>query len=103
MLAFRVVGIYPERSRERALGGLRAPMIGRERELEQLGGEVGDGSRRIVVVAPPGVGKTRLVEELGEHSAATGAVVLRARLRPDLLSPFEPVGQLVRSVGDPTT
>jgi class 3 adenylate cyclase/tetratricopeptide (TPR) repeat protein len=101
VLAFRVAGIYPERSRERALGGLRAPIIGRERELEQLGGAVGNGCRRIVVVAPPGVGKTRLVEELGDHSATTGAVVLRARLRPDLLSPFEPVGQLVRSIGDP--
>lgn len=101
VLAFRVAGIYPERSRERALGGLRAPIVGRERELEQLSGEVGNGCRRIVVVAPPGVGKTRLVEELGEHSAAAGAVVLRARLRPDLLSPFEPVGQLVRSVGEP--
>jgi tetratricopeptide (TPR) repeat protein len=101
VLAFRVAGIHPERSRERALGGLRAPIIGRERELEQLDRAAGKGSRRIVVVAPPGVGKTRLVEELGDHSTTTGNVVLRARLRPDLLSPFEPVGQLVRSVGEP--
>ena len=98
VVASRVVGIYPERSRERALGGLCAPIVGRESELEQLSGAVGGGCRRIVVVAPPGVGKTRLVEELG---ATTDAVVLRARLRPDLLSPFEPVGQLVRSVGEP--
>src|SRR4051794_1294009 len=101
VVASRVLGIYPERSRERALGGLRAPLVGREAELEQLSSATGDGSRRVVVVAPPGVGKTRLVEELGDHAATTGAVVLRARLRPDLLSPFEPVGQLVRSVGKP--
>jgi class 3 adenylate cyclase len=98
--AWQVLGVYPERSRERALGGLRAPMIGRVEELEQLIGLLGDGARRIVVVAPPGVGKTRLLEEYGAEAAGRGAAVLRARLRPDLLSPFEPVGQLVRSLGD---
>ena len=48
--------------------------------------------RRVTVVAPPGVGKTRLLDELA--AAAAGAAVLRARLRPDVLSPFEPVAQL---------
>jgi class 3 adenylate cyclase/tetratricopeptide (TPR) repeat protein len=99
--AWRVVGPYPERSRERALGSLRAPMIGRAAELERLLGPLGDGPRRIVVVAPPGVGKTRLLTECGAEGAHRGAAVLRARLRPDLLSPFEPVGQLVRSAGRP--
>src|SRR5207253_2404981 len=69
VLASRVVGIYPERSRERALGGLRAPTVGRDGELQHLGRAIGKGSRRIVVVAPPGVGKTRLLEELGNHAA----------------------------------
>jgi class 3 adenylate cyclase/tetratricopeptide (TPR) repeat protein len=99
--ASRVIGLYPERSRERALGGLRAPMVGRDAELEQLLDPLGDGSRRIVVVAPPGVGKTRLLTEYGAEASRRGAAVFRARLRPDLLSPFEPIGQLVRSVGEP--
>jgi class 3 adenylate cyclase/tetratricopeptide (TPR) repeat protein len=99
--AWLVLGVYRERSRERALGGLRAPMIGRNEELERLISSLGDGSKRIVVVAPPGVGKTRLLEECGVEADRRGAAVLRARLRPDLLSPFEPVGQLVRSLGDP--
>jgi class 3 adenylate cyclase len=90
--AWRAVGIHAERSRERALGGLRAPTLGRETELERLGALVGS-TARITVVAPPGVGKTRLLDEL--EGAATGAAVLRARLRPDVLSPFEPVAQLV--------
>ena len=52
-----------------------------------------------LVVAPPGVGKSRLLSELAAELAGSGAVVFRAQLRPDLLSPFEPVGQLVRSAG----
>ncbi|MGZ4418258.1 MAG: ATP-binding protein, partial [Gaiellaceae bacterium] len=99
--AWHVLGLYPERSRERALGGLRAPMIGRVDELRKLVGSLGDGAQRIVVVAPPGVGKTRLLEEVGAEASRRGAAVLRSRLRPDLLSPFEPVGQLVRSLGNP--
>jgi class 3 adenylate cyclase/tetratricopeptide (TPR) repeat protein len=100
--AWRVLGAYPERSRERALGGLRAAMVGRNAELRQLLASLGHRADCIVVVAPPGVGKTRLVEELGIEAATRfGARVFRARLRPDLLSPFEPIGQLVRSVGQP--
>ncbi len=99
--AWRVIGAYVERSRERALGGLRAPMIGRDAELRELLALLDDGAGRTVVVAPPGVGKTRLLEELGTKAAQSGARVFRARLRPDLLSPFEPIGQLVRSVGRP--
>ena len=89
--AWRAVGVHAERSRERALGRLRAPTLGREAELKHLGALVGS-TTRVTVVAPPGVGKTRLLDELA--TAATGAAVLRARLRPDVLSPFEPIGQL---------
>jgi class 3 adenylate cyclase/tetratricopeptide (TPR) repeat protein len=95
--AWRAIGVFPERSRERALGDLRAPTLGREEEMSRLLGALGDGARRVVVVAPPGVGKTRLLESVGAAAGQTGAAVLRARLRPDLLAPFEPVGQLVRA------
>jgi class 3 adenylate cyclase/tetratricopeptide (TPR) repeat protein len=99
---WRVVGLFPERSRERALGALRAPMVGREGELAGLLERLGREAGRVVVVAPPGVGKTRLTTECGEEALRRGAAVFRARLRPDLLSPFEPVGQLVRSVAAPS-
>ncbi len=89
--AWRAVGVHAERSRERALGRLRAPTLGREAELKYFGALVGT-TARVAIVAPPGVGKTRLLDELA--AAAAGAAVLRARLRPDVLSPFEPVGQL---------
>src|SRR5260370_793438 len=84
--AWRAVGVHAERSREHALGRLRAPTLGREDELRRLGALVGT-TARVTIVAPPGVGKTRLLDELA--AAADGAAVLRARLRPDVLSPFE--------------
>src|SRR3954468_2642416 len=89
--AWRAVGVHGERSRERALGGLRAPTLGRGDELGRLGALVGS-TARVTVIAPPGVGKTRLLDELA--AAVAGAAVLRARLRPDVLSPFEPIAQL---------
>ena len=97
--AWRVVGVYAERSRERALGGLQAPTLGRADEVTRLRALVG-ATARVVVVAPPGVGKTRLLDELA--AAASGAAVLRARLRPDVLSPFEPVAQLAGGTREPT-
>jgi class 3 adenylate cyclase len=96
--AWRAVGVHAERSRERALGRLRAPTLGREDELKRLGALVGS-TARVTIVAPPGVGKTRLLDELA--AAAAGAAVLRARLRPDVLSPFEPVGQLAGGTRTP--
>ncbi|HEY4235850.1 MAG TPA: adenylate/guanylate cyclase domain-containing protein [Gaiellaceae bacterium] len=97
--AWRAVGVHAERSRERALGGLRAPTLGREDEVAHLRSLVGS-TARVTVVAPPGVGKTRLLDELAV--VAAGAAVLRARLRPDVLSPFEPVAQLVGGMRTPT-
>jgi len=87
----------PEPSRERAMRGIRAPMLGRDAELAELlrlaeasPGTVG----RAHIVASPGVGKTRLVDELAD---AFDGAVLRARLRPDVLSPYDGVAQLLAS------
>ena len=96
--AVQVRALRAERSRERALGLMRAPTLGRERELEQLTALLGR-TTRLTIVAPPGVGKSRLLRELAASAAASGAVVLTARLRPDLLSPFEPVAQLLDEGG----
>src|SRR5436305_1946841 len=60
--AWRAVGVHAERSRERALGRLRAPTLGRGDELRRLGALVGS-TARVTVIAPPGVGKTRLPDE----------------------------------------
>jgi tetratricopeptide (TPR) repeat protein len=47
------------------------------------------------VLAPPGVGKTRLTDEL--LHVAGDAAVFRARLRPDVLAPYDGVAQLFTS------
>ena len=96
--AVQVGVMYDERSRERALGLMQAPTLGRAVELEQLEALVGS-TTRLTVVAPPGVGKSRLLRELSARATSAGAVVLTARLRPDLLSPFEPVAQLLDEGG----
>jgi len=92
---------YPEPSRERAMGDLRAPMLGREREMATLM----DAYRRIreggierwVLVAAPGVGKSRLLSELatGVEQDEDAPVILRARLRPDGEGPYRAIGQLL--------
>ncbi len=89
--ARRALSVRPEPSREHAVGSLCAPLLGREEELRTLGGADG----RCLVVAPPGVGKTRLVEEYARR--LDGTLVSRARLRPETRAPHPAVAQLVLS------
>lgn len=93
------IGPRPQPSREEALGDLRAPMLGRAAELDRLRTLAASTAEarapaRILVVAPPGVGKSRLLAELG---MAVGGTVLRGRVRPQATAPFETVAQLVAS------
>jgi class 3 adenylate cyclase len=95
-----VTAVRTEPSRDAAMGALRAPLLGRDAELARLLDEAQWAEReprRLLVIAPPGVGKTRLVEELAAR--AQGAALARARLRPDVLAPFEPVAQLFLTAG----
>ncbi len=90
-----VRGIRPEPSRALAMGGMVAPTIGRDAELARLvaalDGAAGS-SRRVLLVAPPGVGKTRLVGEL--VGAASDVPWWRTRCRQEAGTPFA----LVRDV-----
>ena len=94
---WEATGARSQPSREEALGALKAPMLGRDAELGRLHDAIGAISRdrradRIVIVAPPGVGKSRLLAEL---AATTSATVLRARVRPQATAPYETVAQLL--------
>lgn len=95
--AWQATGARSQPSREEALGALKAPMLGRDVELGQLHEAVNAvaadrDADRIVIVAPPGVGKSRLLAEL---AATTSAAVLRARVRPQATAPYETVAQLL--------
>ena len=52
-------------------------------------------SQRLTVVAPPGTGKSRLLDEVAELADGRGVAVRRARVRPDVLSAFRPLVELV--------
>ncbi len=92
------MGLRPEPQREAAMGAMRAPMVGRERELErlrtalQLAAE--GASPSIVIVAPPGTGKSRLLAEA--LTEAEGAV-WRARARADAGASVEAIAELARA------
>jgi tetratricopeptide (TPR) repeat protein len=87
------------------MGSLRAPLLGRAAELaeiEQRLARVRAGATEtLIVIAPPGVGKTRLVEELAERASGTAVAapmaLLRARLGPDTISVAAAVAQLAGS------
>jgi class 3 adenylate cyclase/tetratricopeptide (TPR) repeat protein len=98
--AYAAVGVLPKRSRDQAMGRLRAPILGRDPELTAMTAALdrvrAGSAERWLMVAPPGVGKSRLLEEFAV-GVAGHAVVWRARLRPDVVSPYDPVAQLVLS------
>ncbi len=67
----------------RLLTPARTPLIGRERVLDALWGEVtasaAQGGRVAVVRGPAGIGKTRLLEEFAQRARSLGAVVVAGR------------------------
>jgi len=70
--AYPVVAQAEQPHRARGIQGLHAPMIGREREMEQLTASIDDllnGRGQIVsITGEAGIGKTRLVSELKQYA-----------------------------------
>jgi class 3 adenylate cyclase len=106
-----VAGLRPEPSRDEAMGALRAPTLGREAELAELeaaytrlAGSAAGAAERWLIVAPPGVGKSRLLRELAMRlaSAPEAPLVLRTRSRADTVAPFEAVAILMCGALDTT-
>ena len=100
------IGPRAVRSREAAMGGLRAPTLGRASELERLvaaaaATRAGGTNETWIVVAPPGVGKSRLLGDLatrlGSAPPGDGGVV-GARFRAGDGRPFGALGDLAAAV-----
>jgi class 3 adenylate cyclase/tetratricopeptide (TPR) repeat protein len=91
------VRLLPRPERSRAMGSLRSPLIGRADELQQIVDSisVADAGLRWLIVAPPGVGKSRLLGAVADDFVAAGHAVWRAFVRPSGASPLEPVAQLL--------
>jgi class 3 adenylate cyclase/tetratricopeptide (TPR) repeat protein len=92
------------RYQARALG-TQIPMVGRERELNRLRCAF-DASRRgegqsVSIVAAPGVGKTRLVEEFFQELDGDQCLIFRCYCESYLnAEPLQPVLQMLRQLLD---
>ncbi|GIJ39563.1 hypothetical protein Vwe01_28880 [Micromonospora andamanensis] len=82
------------------------PLLGRRRELavarEHLAEAVrGRGGRRVLLIGPPGSGRSRLLEELARTTRTLDGVPVRwclAACPPYPEGPLEPAGDLVRAL-----
>jgi hypothetical protein len=88
---------------ERPLLGRPTPCVGREQELGTLemamASSFDEGvARAVLVVAPPGVGKSRLRHELLRRVAQRGEAPLRLQGRGELLRAGTPYGVLGRAL-----
>ncbi len=85
--------------------GPQTPMVGREREMNRLR-RAFDASRRgegqsVSIVAAPGVGKTRLVEEFFQELDSSDCLIFRCYCESYLnAEPLQPVLQMLRQLLD---
>ncbi|HUK05077.1 MAG TPA: AAA family ATPase, partial [Burkholderiales bacterium] len=104
LAVFRILGRAPAQSRFRGRSAQRlTPFVGRDGELASLREEAraaaGGGPRCVLVTGDPGLGKTRLVEELLRDECAAPFRILRGYCESDLAAePLQPFVQMLRSV-----
>ncbi|TFV57908.1 AAA family ATPase [Mycobacterium sp. PS03-16] len=94
-----------EAPREASAGrSARVPLIGRDRELATAASVLDDvfaGSVRwLVLSGPPGIGKTRLADEIAAHVAAEGGRTVWVSCPDERATPpWWPMRQVVRALG----
>lgn len=79
----------------------RMPLVGRREEVAFLKAQyeaaaAGEGGRIILVSGEPGVGKTRLVQELGQYAWERGGVFLEGRYLREGTVPYAPWADALR-------
>jgi DNA-binding NarL/FixJ family response regulator len=79
----------------------RSPLVGRQTELTVLLGLLDatrvDGGRLVFVTGEPGIGKSRLLDELGARARDAGWLVLAGRARePERTPPYAPIVEALR-------
>src|SRR5262249_13151863 len=90
-----------ERIDTRAAG--RPPLVGRDAELETLRAiaESKSSSRVLIVTGEPGIGKSRLLEELSEMVSAAGGTVMAGRaFEAEMIRPYGPWIDALQSLFD---
>jgi predicted ATPase/class 3 adenylate cyclase len=96
----------PLAERDTATDDRDAPFVGRRDELERLAQALEDaraGSSRVVQIAgEPGIGKTRLLDELASIATLGGARVLRGHSDDGSGGPFQPFVEALAEMLDTT-
>lgn len=100
--AVRVVETHPQTQPLRARLA-RMPFVGRAVELGRLNEHLNEalaGRGGIVMLAgEPGIGKTRLAEEVGEHATDQGWVVAWGRcFESDYAPPYQPFAEAIQGI-----
>ncbi|HWB80767.1 MAG TPA: serine/threonine-protein kinase, partial [Nannocystaceae bacterium] len=98
-----ICGFIPDQEIEVARGWLLSgAIVGRDAELAQLRADIDAATRgsggAVLIEAPSGVGKSRLLKEAGWCGQIAGALVLRARAETAAAEPYAVVRQLVRQL-----
>jgi class 3 adenylate cyclase len=102
--AVEALALRPERSREQVLGRLRSPLVGRDGDLgwfrERIGEVPAGSARLLLVVAAPGVGKSRFSAAALDVARDEGLVsaAWTARLHP-ASGPLAAIADLARAAG----
>lgn len=104
ILVYRIEALAETAAGVEARSRQRAPLVGRHQEFAQLaqalaaactGRPVG-----VEVAGPPGIGKTRLVEEFLHHAHQRDCLVLRGSCDAGLgAAPLQPFRQMLQSLG----
>ncbi len=102
VVVYRITGLVDVERRHRGLPGLTSPIVGREGETDTLRGLVAAGGagtgRAAAILGDPGVGKSRLVDELRREDVGQWVVGTCVAFDDEL--PYHLAASLVRSMAE---